>query len=140
MKNILLSLSYDGSAFFGWQKTKEGDSIEESLENALYSLLGEKPILQAASRTDRKVHAKDQKVHFFTSKTFCLKTMPSQLQPFLPPSIAIHSAEEVSLSFHPSLEAKKKEYRYYISLGSFQMAFLRSYAWQSPLRFSMGKK
>lgn len=139
MKNVLLSLSYDGSEFLGWQKTKEGPSIESSLEKALFSLLGETPFLQAASRTDRGVHAKDQKVNFFTRKRLSLKDLAPQLQTFLPPSIVVFSAEEVPLSFHPSLNAKKKEYRYCISMGTYQMAFLHSFAWHCPATIDVEK-
>ncbi len=132
MNNILLSLAYDGSEFFGWQKTSMGPSIESCLETALCSLLGTKPYLQAASRTDRGVHAKDQKVNFLFSKAFSVDDLPKQLQPYLPPSIALVSATSVPLSFHPSLSAKKKEYRYYLSLGTYQRAFERSFSWHYP--------
>jgi tRNA pseudouridine38-40 synthase len=133
MKNILLSLCYDGSPFFGWQKTQEGPSIEAHLEEALFSFLHTRPYLQAASRTDRGVHAKDQKVNFFTPKPLSLTDLLFHLQKELPPSIAVFDAKETPLFFHPSLHAKKKEYRYQISLGPYQSAFSRFHSWHHPI-------
>ena len=65
---VALKVAYDGGPFFGWQKTKEGPSIEEALENALEHILHFKPYLQAASRTDRGVHASGQIVQFLIEK------------------------------------------------------------------------
>ena len=64
-QNIKLILCYDGTRYLGWQKTKEGLSIEEALETPLKQILQQKIHLQAASRTDAGVHAKGQVVNFF---------------------------------------------------------------------------
>lgn len=64
-QHIRLTLSYDGTGFFGWQKTPMGPTIEESLEKALQQILQQEISLQAASRTDAGVHAEGQVVSFF---------------------------------------------------------------------------
>ena len=64
MQNIRLDICYDASNYFGWQKTSFGPSIEEKLENSLFTLLRQKVSLQAASRTDKGVHAKKLTINF----------------------------------------------------------------------------
>lgn len=89
-----------------------GPSIEETLKNVLFNLLQEKPLLQAASRTDRGVHATAQVVNFYTAKT--IKDLKKALNSLLPDSIAILDVEEMELSFHPTLDCVGKEYTYQI--------------------------
>ena len=72
MARIKLLCSYEGTHYFGWQKTKMGPSIEEEIEKAVSQILQEKVQLEAASRTDRGVHAEGQVICFSTEK----KTSP----------------------------------------------------------------
>ncbi|MBX9744501.1 MAG: tRNA pseudouridine(38-40) synthase TruA, partial [Chlamydiales bacterium] len=67
--NIKLIISYDGTQYFGWQKTKTGPSIQEALEKALLQIVREPLSVEAASRTDRGVHAKRQTVNFILTKS-----------------------------------------------------------------------
>ena len=62
--NIKLLVAYEGTHYLGWQKTKMGKSIEEMLEGAIQKVLQQPVQLQAASRTDRGVHAAGQLVNF----------------------------------------------------------------------------
>jgi tRNA pseudouridine38-40 synthase len=110
MARIKLIVSYHGGSYLGWQKTKEGPSIEETLEKALERLTLKRPPLEAASRTDRGVHARGQVVSFETD--FPAAKLARALNALLPSSIFVQSAEEVSLQFHPTLDAKGKEYHY----------------------------
>lgn len=106
MANIKLVVAYDGTRYLGWQKTKTGLSIEESLEKALSQILQENVSLQAASRTDAGVHAEGQVVNFITKNLeidlpllqkeltpFCQRTFPfsqykKKAKPFIPPLTA----------------------------------------------------
>lgn len=112
LKNIKLTVAYDGTCFLGWQETKTGPSIEEALKEVLFQILQEKPLLQAASRTDRGVHATSQVVNFYTPKT--IKDLKKALNALLPPTVAILEVEEMALSFHPTLDCIGKEYTYSI--------------------------
>jgi tRNA pseudouridine38-40 synthase len=129
MKNIALLVSYDGKNFFGWQKTKEGPSIEEELQKALFKIFKKHFDLQAASRTDAKVNAKYQIVNFFTSDPVNKKTLLEKLNHLLPNDIIVLDLWKNPMKFHPSLDCKKKQYGYYVYLGPYQPPFLKAYTW-----------
>lgn len=134
MKNIKLTIAYDGVTFYGWQKGNHL-SIEESLEKALKTLLQENISLQAASRTDSKVHAKGQIVNFLTSqKSLDLKKLLRGLNGLLPKEISILKIEEKELSFHPTLDALSKEYHYFIQNSTVQPPHTRNYSWHYPYK------
>lgn len=132
MKNIKLIISYEGTNYLGWQKTKMGPSLEESLEKALYQVLRHPVKLQAASRTDAGVHALGQVVNFLTPNEINSYKFKKSLNSVLPKDISLLSVEERPLSFHPTLEAKGKEYHYHICTGSFQLPFYRHFSWHFP--------
>lgn len=134
MPNIVLKIAYDGSSFLGWQKTKMGLSIESQLERALYTIFAEEFTLQAASRTDAGVHAAGQIVNFFTRTPLNLEHLKTQLNQILSPHIAILEAYEGSMSFHPTLDCKAKQYRYYVNTGTTQFPHDRLYAWHFPCK------
>lgn len=130
--NYKLLVAYDGTPFFGWQKTKTGPSIEESLESTLAIILQERPSLQAASRTDRGVHAEGQVVHFISTQEIDIATLQFKCNRLLPKEIAIKQIEKVHPSFHPTLDSKAKEYRYRICNAPTQLPFLRPFSWHLP--------
>jgi tRNA pseudouridine38-40 synthase len=139
MKNIRCLVSYDGTRYFGFQKTKMGPSIEEELEKALRTLLRHPVKIQGASRTDRGVHAEGQVVHFFTDSALDLKRTQKSLVGLLPKDICPKHLEQVAPSFHPSVDAKKKEYEYSICAGTFQLPFHQKYSWHFPQTLKRGK-
>lgn len=125
---IKLTLAYEGTSFYGMQKTREGPSIEETLEKAIEQLLRLPVLLEAASRTDRGVHAKGQIVAF-AADIVNLPSFERSLRAILPPTIALIRAERAPSDFHPTLHARRKEYQYQICNGPFQSPFHRSYSW-----------
>jgi tRNA pseudouridine38-40 synthase len=131
--NLKLILSYDGTHYLGWQKTKMGPSIEDSLERVLNQILQEKIHLQAASRTDAGVHAEAQVVNFYTQKEkLDLKKLERGLNGLLPKDISISQIEIAPDTFHPTLDALGKEYHYYICHGPVQLPFHRLFSWHYP--------
>jgi tRNA pseudouridine38-40 synthase len=130
--HIKLVIAYCGTPFVGWQKTKMGPSIEETLEKTLRQILQHEVKLQAASRTDAGVHAEGQVVNFVTSKSLCLKSLQHRLNGMLPKEISIVNAEETPEGFHPTLACLKKEYWYQICYGFLQMPFFRHISWHFP--------
>lgn len=137
--NLTLKLAYDGTNYLGWQKTKTGPSIESTLQVVLEKILQHPTPLQAASRTDRGVHANGQVVNFFTNKyasitseitlTHQLEKLKNSLNDLLPKDIVILDIERKDKFFHPTLHAIKKEYHYYICNSTYQLPFYRSYSW-----------
>lgn len=128
-QNIRLLIAYDGTSFFGWQKTNAGPSVEGTLQSVLEQILQEKVALQAASRTDRGVHAEGQVVNFLTEKSIPSKRSLNQL---LPPSIRVLDLQEASPTFHPTLDAKGKLYSYALCMGESQAPFFRHFSWHVP--------
>ncbi|MEX0961496.1 MAG: tRNA pseudouridine(38-40) synthase TruA [Simkaniaceae bacterium] len=128
MINYKMTLSYEGAPFFGWQKTLNHPTIEGCLEKALLRLFGFAPSLQAASRTDRGVHALGQVVNFLAPEIDCQK-IKFKLNHLLPESIQVFQVEKASPLFHPTLDNKGKEYHYRVTIDPIQSPEMRFYAW-----------
>ncbi|MBF8262684.1 MAG: truA2 [Parachlamydiales bacterium] len=129
MANYQLIISYDGTRFFGWQKTSTGPSIEEALETAIQTILGEKVQLEAASRTDRGVHAFGQVVHFHTNRDINPYRFKRGMKAVLPSEIAVISVQLAPPDFHPTLDAQAKEYHYWICNTPTPSPMHRLYSW-----------
>ncbi|HEY2811515.1 MAG TPA: tRNA pseudouridine(38-40) synthase TruA [Rhabdochlamydiaceae bacterium] len=132
MRNLVLTLSYLGTPFKGWQKTRSSPTIEEAVECALLRILRQHPKLQAASRTDAGVHAEGQIVNFLTDHPIDLPTLARALNGTLPKEVCVLSIEEHPLDFHPTLHCQAKEYRYQICNGPVQLPFHRFTSWHIP--------
>lgn len=122
-----LHLSFDGTPFWGWQKTGSGKSVEEALEQALTQIVQHPIQLEAASRLDRGVHARAQVAVFSTHKE--IQELAHRANCLLPPEIRILKSAQVPDTFHPTLHAQKKEYRYYIDNSPIRSPFRRNYTW-----------
>ena len=138
-KNIALTLAYDGTHYFGFQKTKEGPSIEESIEQALAKLLGKAIEITAASRTDRGVHAEGQTVNFFLEEEIALEKLQYRLNAVLPKEIRVTDTIAVPDTFHSTLSALKKEYHYFIETGEIQNPFNRHTTWHYPYKLNINE-
>ncbi|WP_420422240.1 tRNA pseudouridine(38-40) synthase TruA [Simkania sp.] len=138
-KNIKLIISYDGSAYLGWQASNVGVSIEGTLKEVLEKILQQDVNLQAASRTDAGVHAEAQVVNFFLEKPRNLEQLHKSLNQLLPKDIRIAAIEEAAEDFHPTLETKGKEYHYRLTRSHVQLPFDRLFAWHYPLPLDLKK-
>lgn len=127
IRNIKLIVAYDGTRYRGWQ-----DSIETAIRNVLEMICRHEIYLQAAGRTDAGVHAHGQVVNFMTSKDLNPGRLQCSLNQLLPKDIVVKSAEFASETFHPTLDAKGKEYLYYLCIGKFQLPEHRLYSWFVP--------
>jgi tRNA pseudouridine38-40 synthase len=130
--NIKLVIAYFGASYVGWQKTKMGPTVEETLTSALSKILQHEVQLQAASRTDAGVHAEGQVVNFLMQKPVPLDRLKHSLNCMLPKDIAVISAVEMPESFHPTLDNLKKEYWYHICNAPSQLPFHRHTSWHFP--------
>lgn len=135
--NIVLHISYDGTRFVGWQKTnldpKRFPSIQYVLESVISQILRHPVELQAASRTDRGVHAAGQVVNFHTSLSeLNLERFLYSLNCLLPEDIRAQAALVAEESFHPTLSNTAKEYHYRIAYGKILSPFLRFTHWHFP--------
>ncbi len=129
MRNIKLIISYDGTDYSGWQRQPDRPSIQQTLEEALGRLAGAMPNCNASGRTDAGVHALGQVVHFLTASVHPCNVFVKALNATLPAEIRVLSAEEMPQSFHCTLDAKSKLYRYTIDNGAIADPFLLRYSW-----------
>lgn len=126
MRNIMLSIEYEGTKYCGWQKQPQQGlrTVQVELESALTKLLSEPVETIVAGRTDTGVHAYGQVVNFTTSSDMALSRIPYSLNAILPYDIAVKSAKEVSIEFNARYDPKWREYHYYILNRSFRSVFL----------------
>lgn len=117
MKNICLIIEYIGTKYAGFQRQKNGLSIQEVLENAIKEAVKEEVKVTPSGRTDRGVHALGQVVNFKTSTTIPINKLKIPINFYLPSDIRVKDAFEVSSSFSSRKDAKRKTYIYKIYNG-----------------------
>lgn len=136
--NIKLHLAYDGSCYFGWQKTEAGPSVESELEQVLQTILQHPVTLQAASRTDAGVHAQDQVVNFYTTQQKGTdEKLLNSLNQLLPKDIRVYDLQRMPFSFHPTLDCVSKEYHYHLSTEAYLSPFKRYFTWHFPKKLDV---
>lgn len=136
LRNIRLTLAYDGTNYCGWQVQSNGPSIQAALERAIERLTGVKSDVLSAGRTDSGVHALGQVASFKTTFPMPPENFKPALQTKLPRDIVILDAREVPDDFHATFRAKWKRYRYVIDNSPLCLPFLQRYAWQLRRRLN----
>ena len=114
----LMTFSYDGSDFYGYQKQPKKRTIQSEIEQVLSKIGNEKITIHASGRTDAKVHANNQKAHFDFKKIDTNK-LKNSMNKMLPNDIYIKDIKEVDKDFHARFNVKKKEYIYKINIGEY---------------------
>ena len=115
----LISIAYDGSKFYGFQRLKGHSTVQKKLEDAL-SIIAKKNVeVKGAGRTDRGVHAYDQKVTFNLEINIDNEHLLLALNNLVAPYIYVKDITCVSGEFHPRFNVVKKEYIYKINLGEY---------------------
>ncbi len=137
-KRILLTVSYDGTNYSGWQFQENGPSIQEALEKALEKGTGAFTRVTGASRTDAGVHALAQRAHFDTASPIPAEKFPFVLNRYLPPDIRVTAALRVPDDFHARFNAAGKLYTYRIWNARHASALLRCLTAHVPVRLAEG--
>ncbi|MGH7052894.1 MAG: tRNA pseudouridine synthase A, partial [Stellaceae bacterium] len=115
MPRYKLTLEYDGAGFVGWQRQRNGLSVQESLETAIARFCGESVLVTGAGRTDAGVHALGQVAHFDLAKSAPPEVVRNAIEFHLrPAAISVLAAEAVPDSFNARLSAIERMYRYRI--------------------------
>lgn len=127
-QNIMLTLSYDGTRYHGWQVQPNGITVQACLESAVRALTGESLRVLCAGRTDSGVHALGQVVSFRTTSRIPAQQFRRGLQRFLPDDIVIIRSARVADEFHATFSAIRKRYRYLIWDGPVIPPYLRNHA------------
>lgn len=122
-RRIRLLVSYDGSAFHGWQKQKNELSVQGKIEDALSDVTGEDVLLFGSGRTDAGVHALGQVAHFDTRSKIDGAKFSLILNTKLEKAIRILSSEEASDFFHARYSTMAREYWYLIKRMDLMLPF-----------------
>lgn len=129
MRNIRLTIAYDGTEFHGWQRQPELRTVQQVLDEAIEQLTGARPRTQASGRTDAGVHALGQVVGFLTASRHGPEVFVKALNATLPHDLRVLDACERPQAFHATLDARSKRYRYRIDNAKIANPFELRYAW-----------
>ena len=130
-----IRLSYDGSAFCGWQIQNNAASVQGTIETALSTLLGQTVQITGAGRTDTSVNAINYIAHFDIPSGMPLEAeqLCYKLNAMLPREIVIHQVCEVQENFHARFDAESREYCYFVHFRKDPFAEKFSYRLRYPL-------
>lgn len=132
MRNIKLTLEYDGARYQGWQRLGRGEStntVSNKVSEVIHKMTAEDVELFCGARTEVGVHAYGQVVNFKTTSDMKPYEIQHYLNRYLPMDIAVLSAEEVPERFHASLNAKARTYLYRVAVGEVPSVFERKYTY-----------
>lgn len=130
MRNIKMTIQYDGSRYRGWQKQKDLElTIQSKIENVLSKMTGEEVQVVGCGRTDSGVHAENYIANFHTHSIMSIEAMLDYLYEYLPEDIVVKSMKDTSERFHARYNVKSKTYVYRINNNSFRDVFNRRYVY-----------
>ena len=137
MRNIKITIEYDGKNFAGWQSQPGKVSIQSEIEKAIKEITGEECEVIASGRTDAGVHALGQVANFHTNSNIEIEKMPYAINSKLTKSIVITKAEEVDERFHSRYNCKLKTYRYIVNNAEFPSALERYREYHMPIKLDV---
>ena len=138
MPRFKLTVEYDGGPFFGFQRQKDGPSVQAELERALGAFAGHEVKVFAAGRTDTGVHATGQVVHVDIEKPLAADKIRDAANAHLRPHpIAVLEAEEVGAQFHARFDATKRHYLYRVLCRRSPPALKAGRVWWQPRRLDV---
>ncbi|MBU1195956.1 MAG: tRNA pseudouridine(38-40) synthase TruA [Proteobacteria bacterium] len=128
-KNHKITIEYDGTSFYGWQKQKDQITIQGEIEAALSRILNQDIAVCGSGRTDAGVHALGQVASFHADTTLLPQTLKKNFNSFIKLPIVIKDCHIVSTEFHARFSAVSKEYYYFIFNSFDPCAINRQYQW-----------
>ena len=134
-----LTMAYDGTNYHGWQRQKNGITVQEVLEDVLTEIAGESVVVTGCSRTDAGVHARVYVCSFAMKTTIPADKIPFVLNTKLPPDIRAYNCEVMHESFNARFETVTKAYEYKIVNAPFQNPLMRNFAWHYPIKLDLLK-
>jgi tRNA pseudouridine38-40 synthase len=130
MRNLKLTIRYDGTDFHGWQTQPGRRTVQETLEKAFSEITCEERVrVNVSGRTDSGVHAVAQVANVYSATKLSCETLLKAINAKLPVDVAVREVEEVSQSFCANKDALRKMYRYVIQDGRLLDPFMRRHAW-----------
>jgi tRNA pseudouridine38-40 synthase len=132
MRNIKLTVAYQGTAYSGWQVQPNGPSIQAKLKDAVFAITGERVTIYGSGRTDAGVHAAAQVANFFTQARMPAERFAPALNTRLPADIRVLDSVEVPAAFNSRFDARGKTYAYRIDRSPVASPFFRELSWHVP--------
>jgi len=133
MRNIKLTLEFDGTDFQGWQSQAQGErTVQDVLAACIEKLVGHEVKVMGSGRTDSGVHAMGLVAAFETGSAHDTDTIRRALNAMLPHDVRVIRVEEAEEGFHPVRDAVSKRYVYHIACMQKLSPFIRRYAWLVP--------
>lgn len=132
MRNIALFLTYEGTAYHGWQAQKNLATVQQTLEKAICAVVGHSVHVTGCGRTDAGVHARCYVANCRTDSTIPADRLPYALNTHLPPDIVVTKAFDVHEDFNAIGSCAKKEYTYLIYNSRVRDPFYVNRAWFYP--------
>ena len=134
MKNLVLTLAFDGTVFCGWQVQPNDPSVQGALEDAIEKVTGAHSRVTGCSRTDAGVHARQFVCNFRTESQVSCAKMSAALNFYLPREIAVQQCRVVPMEFHARYHCLAKTYRYHVHNTGIRDPFLQNRATLEPFR------
>lgn len=128
LKNLLITISYDGRHFHGWQIQQNALTVQEVFQNSLTKIIGSEFDVKGCSRTDSGVHANMYCISLKITHPILPERLKAALNRWLPKSVAVLDCIEVPLDFHARYSCVSKEYIYKIWNNEVRNPFLDGYA------------
>ena len=132
MRNLKITVSYDGADFSGWQVQPDKVTVQGTLASAIGRITGEKVLPQGSGRTDAGVHALAQVMTFVTESSVPAENFLKAMNDILPGAVRVLGVTEAPQEFHARHSARAKTYRYRIYRESICPPFLARYVWHYP--------
>jgi len=140
MRNLKMSIQYDGTRYKGWQKQKnDALTIQDKIENVLSKMTGEDIQVIGCGRTDAGVHAENYVANFHTNCEFRIETMMDYLYEFLPEDIVVKSMKDTGERFHARYNVKSKTYVYRINNNKVRNVFNRKYVYHTNEKLNLNE-
>lgn len=140
MRNIKLTITYDGKRYLGWQRLGDSDkTIQGKIESILKQMTGEEIEIIGSGRTDSGTHARGQVANFKTETSMTRAEMLDFLNRYLPRDIVVTKVEEVQDRFHARYNCTGKQYSYYVWNNVIPTVFERNHSFHYPQKLDLDK-
>ncbi len=140
MRNIKLTITYDGKRYLGWQRLGDSDkTIQGKIESILKQMTGEEIEIIGSGRTDSGTHARGQVANFKTETSMTRAEMLDFLNRYLPRDIVVTKVEEVQDRFHARYNCTGKQYSYYVWNNVIPTVFERNHSFHYPQKLNLDK-
>lgn len=138
MPRYKINIEYDGTDLIGWQKNRQGPSVQSLLEDAIFKFCGENTEVFSAGRTDAGVHALSMVAHFDLENDKDADTIKRAINFYLVNKpVSVLSCEKVSDDFHSRFSCTKRHYKYIVVNRDAPVVLDKNRVWWVPQKLNI---